>query len=253
MQFVQNISRRVRHFVAERLYMRFLGYAQRMPVLPLALPQTQQSWLVLAPHPDDEAIGCGGLILALVAAGHDVDVAFVSANDQASPGSEGAIRWQEALAASKIMGHRCLAMGLRDGAIDGQFIEFQTQLQQLTQEKIYRNVICPFPSDHHRDHRATALFLKKCLPLFPKDLRIYCYEIWSALWPNRVFDISTLGEAKRAAIQCYQSQLAAHPYDDAILGLNHYRGLALGVSLGEGYFECDGVQYARIAELPSRL
>ena len=56
-------------------------------------------------------------------------------------------------------------------------------------------------------------------------------------WPNCGVDITHVVDQKRAAIECYQSQLTM-PYVDATLGLNRYRGLKLGVDFAEALFVC---------------
>ena len=76
--------------------------------------------LVLAPHPDDEAIGCGGVIQAAVAAGSDIHIAYLTNGDHNEPAfivyekrltlrtgefvHMGEVRRLEAIAAMKLLG-----------------------------------------------------------------------------------------------------------------------------------------------------
>ena len=65
---------------------------------------------------------------------------------------------------------------------------------------------------------------------------VWCYELWSCLWPNIGVDISSVADIKREAINCYASQIAYVDYAEGALGLNRYRGLKLGVGHAEALF-----------------
>src|SRR3954471_13435221 len=80
------------------------------------LPNSRQSVLVLAPHPDDETFGCGGTIRMLTESGVDVDVAFMTRGEQGLTGAAGRteaaarqlaeVRTREAQAACGVLGVR---------------------------------------------------------------------------------------------------------------------------------------------------
>ena len=63
---------------------------------------------------------------------------------------------------------------------------------------------------------------------------VWCYEIWSCLWPNIGVDISSAADIKREAINCYASQVAYVDYAEGALGLNRYRGMKLGAGDAAG-------------------
>lgn len=227
-----------------------------MPITPCKLDDLPQGsrWLVLAPHADDESIGCGGLIYALGKAGHQVDVVVVTEEEQDPnlPSTKN-LRWQEFLAAAKIIGFKPYGFGIPDGKVTANERIFKTKLAEHLEHKKYDWIVCPFPSDHHCDHRATAEHLSVFLSEKNIDARLLCYEVWSTLWPNRVLDISSHMSHKLAAIRCYMSQLYSVPYDRGIEGLNAYRGMLAGFEYGEAYYETDTAGIAKLVDLQKKL
>jgi LmbE family N-acetylglucosaminyl deacetylase len=98
--------------------------------LPVADPRTivgEQSLLVLAPHPDDESLGCGGLIAEHHARGHDVHVMVLTDGTGSHPRSReypatrlASLRMEEARAAMVALGlpeDRIDFLGLPDGHV----------------------------------------------------------------------------------------------------------------------------------------
>jgi LmbE family N-acetylglucosaminyl deacetylase len=99
-----------------------------------------------------------------------------------------------------------------------------------------RQIFCPFVADHHRDHAATALAVASAVEQSDWRGEVWCYEVWSPLWPNIAVDISDVVELKRRAIETYASQVSGLHYPDGILGLNRYRALRVDVSYAEAFF-----------------
>jgi LmbE family N-acetylglucosaminyl deacetylase/glycosyltransferase involved in cell wall biosynthesis len=183
------------------------------------------SALVLAPHYDDEVLGCGGLILQLVRAGAAVRVLFLtdSAGGREAIADRAAYRTQRREEA----GRAAAALGLTgweglelpDGAL-GEHLEVTA------------------------DHRAAFAALHRVLtPLRgrPEEvlgpLRVLLYEVNHPGHPDLLIDVSQDVGALESAMSCYESQLERHPYWNATLGLRRFRTLSLGsdVALAEGY------------------
>jgi len=111
-----------------------------------------RSALVLAPHPDDETIGCGATIARKVA--HGTPVQVVVATDGDHPG-----RRDECAEACRRLGLDAGALhllGLPDGALAGHRVELDAALQEATARFRPDEVIAPFAVDAHPDHRALA-------------------------------------------------------------------------------------------------
>jgi LmbE family N-acetylglucosaminyl deacetylase len=66
----------------------FLGAAQRMPFRPLREALEDRPFIVLAPHPDDESLGCGGLIAEACRQGSRAKVVIVSDGAGSHPNSK---------------------------------------------------------------------------------------------------------------------------------------------------------------------
>jgi LmbE family N-acetylglucosaminyl deacetylase len=194
--------------------------------------------LVVAPHMDDEAIGCGGTICWHAASGDRVEVLFVTDGEKGVPGDlptdeARALRWAEAGQASYCLHtselHR---LGLQDGAVPQHDERLALAIAKRVKESDISRIYAPSAFDTHPDHVATRQAIG-----VGTDVELWEYEIWSPhTAPNEIIDITPFVTAKRAAIRSYKSQLA-NAFEDAILSLNHYRGILNGGGSGVMYAE----------------
>jgi LmbE family N-acetylglucosaminyl deacetylase len=196
--------------------------------------------LVVAPHCDDEAIAIGGSLALHRLVRSDVTTVFVTSE---RPAEDGIVRRQEeAEKAASLLGFRCRFLHVPDGSASLYEHRVSQSLADLMCATNSEVVFTPFPGDHHRDHQSTAASTARAIGEAAFKGQIWCYETWSSLWPNTGIDISAVVDEKRAAIECYQSQLGM-PYVDAVFGLNRYRGLRLGVEYAESFFVCDRARF----------
>jgi N-acetylglucosamine malate deacetylase 1 len=182
---------------------------------------------VMSPHPDDDAIGCGGAIIKHVLMGHDVRIIYLCSGDKGIKGVRAddskRIRKSEAQNAAIIMGislNNLYFLNFDDDSLINHVEKASNKVSDLF--KLFPPQIIYLPSflDNHSDHYATNDVLKKCNL---KNTLISAYEVWTPLIPNRIVDISENIAQKENAINAHHSQLKALPYDKAILGLNQYR------------------------------
>ena len=176
--------------------------------------------VVLAPHPDDESIWCGGLLLK-----YRPDVVVLT--DGRYGGEEGReaettrIRHEELAAAMRLAGvaNYC-ELGIEDCRLaEADFGE----IARRARLEDYDVIICPAPRDGHPDHACVWRLLE---PFVRDDREVYFYDGWSALAePTHYLDISDAIEAKRALVQTYSSQEAYVRYSERVAALNYYRGL----------------------------
>jgi len=213
--------------------------------------------LVLAPHADDEAIGCGGTLAKWVRRGIPVRVLFVTDGREGSRAlramADGnpaklagqraliATRRQEARAAMGVLGIRDYAfLEARDGAVearDGRLLELvRGHLRAFRPDLL----LVPFITDRHPDHRAVGALALEALEVLDQDaaerIKIGAYEVWEPIYANLLVDITVEAGVKRQAIAQYASQLQGTDYLRGILGLNQYRA-TLGGLEGDAYAE----------------
>lgn len=146
--------------------------------------------LVVAPHPDDESLGCGGAIALLHSMGCPVRVLVLSNGTLSHPRSRrypapvlAELREQETLQATKILGVQPEAikfLRLQDGSIPvASAAEFK-QTVKLVQEYLVsfapETIILPWRRDPHPDHRAAWQLMQAAVTdLLP---RLVEYPIW---------------------------------------------------------------------------
>ena len=192
--------------------------------------------LAVAAHPDDETIGCGGLLALLADAGAEVHVCFATDGEAtigaSSSATEVAVhRRHEAEAACAVLGTRPPRfLGLPDGALASCLDELRGELRVLVEELRPQALIAPWELDGHADHQAVHAAL-------PSDIEVWGYETWTPLPPTWVVDVSAVYERKERALACYET---AHQAFDvsAMLALNRYRSVhgLMGRGHAEAYF-----------------
>lgn len=198
----------------------------------------------LIPHPDDEVIGCGGLIALLSKIGARVDCVLVSDGSGAGALPEGTdlIRQKEFCDSMLILNPNADLhfWKMPDGNLAKSKI--LSQLKQFICDKKPQTLIVPWPSDCHPDHRAIAEATRMLTQSPMEGLKqILFYEVWTPLISNRILDITSVWEKKYAAIKCHKTALSCGQYDRAMEGLAAYRSLFLpsmakSSTYAEGYY-----------------
>jgi LmbE family N-acetylglucosaminyl deacetylase len=135
---------------------------------------SQRSTLVLAPHPDDETIGCGATIARKVAAGAPVRV--VVAADDNDPS-----RRAECVEACRRLGLPEAAvtfLGLPDGELDTHGGALDSGLRSILSAFVPDEVFTPYAIDAHPDHRALAAAVDRLRANELRDTNILGYPVW---------------------------------------------------------------------------
>jgi N-acetylglucosamine malate deacetylase 1 len=210
---------------------------------------SSQVALVLAPHPDDEVLGCGGTIKLITSTGGIVDVLFMTRGENGfAPNviptdddrrSLATRREAEARLACDRLGVRRVAfLNGMDGSL-GDFPNFSGPILAAINEGNYRSVFCPWPYDRHGDHRVTYRLFHRAIAGLKRTIDVWLYEIWSPLEPNFYVRIDAQFEAKMHAFAAHESQSAILPYAAAFSGLAHYRALSCPpATAAEAFFHC---------------
>ena len=216
-----------------------------LPLRPAADAITLGPTVVIAPHPDDESLGCGGLIALLRQAAIPVQVVLVSDGTMSHPNSRKfppaarrALREAELRQALLELGVEAppICLGLPDSAVpsEGQerFLEAVAQLQELFATSKPATVLCPWRRDPHPDHRATSELVRTAITGLPVPARLLEYVVWA--WeraapadlpqPGEVvgwrLNVGSVLDKKQRAIATHRSQLAPGVIDDDPTGFS---------------------------------
>ncbi|MBF0343382.1 MAG: PIG-L family deacetylase [Nitrospirae bacterium] len=211
--------------------------------------------LVLAPHPDDETLGVGGSLRALLEAGRRVSVVFLTSGDKAEPTHPLAsqhvyngntvphftqyalFREGEAQSALSILSAEMhLSTGLPHLFLrypDRELYDCQDDcLKRLKDiiapdgKPLFDAIYSPSPIELHPDHRAAAALALELQRLY--GVMVVFYEVTVPLRPNALVNITGTLNVKQKAIKAYESQLKTTDYYGFITSLNRLRALTLG-------------------------
>ena len=222
------------------------AWSRYVAVRPEPVPQARAA-LVIAPHPDDESIGCGGTVALMTAAGASVAVVYTTNGARGTADrSVATAEAARALAARRAEEARaaCALLGVRDVLFlegeDSQLhhrADLADRLRGLLERNRYDTVFMPWPYDGHVDHRSSFEFGRRALRRTTPPPAVWLYEVWSPLVPNAAVDVSPALDVKRRAIACHVSQLEAIDYVELGMALSRYRsGLRPGAAGVEAFF-----------------
>lgn len=213
--------------------------------------------LVVAPHPDDELLGCGGTLLRYRAEGHTIAwlvMTVVSSN----------AGWSD----EQIENRKIEIQKVRDGLnIDPEHVyelDFPTaeldcvpmsvlvsKISEVFKSFKPDEVMLPYPGDVHSDHRVTFKAASACTKWFryPSVKRVIAYETLSetdfgidprdvGFRPNVFVDVTTYMDRKIELMAIYVSEMGEYPFprsERAIRSLATVRGTQSGFRMAEGF------------------
>jgi LmbE family N-acetylglucosaminyl deacetylase len=215
------------------------------------------SILVIAAHPDDEVLGCGGFIANRVKSGADVVVAFMSdgvTSRQSNLGvQEIESRRNAAVSAAEVLGVSDVSFAdFPDNRLDASpLLEIIKKIEVVVERVAPQTVLTHFGGDLNIDHRiVNQAVLTACRPV-PKHCvkEILFFEVpssteWQvpiegeAFAPNWFEDISRTLELKTKALKSYEHELREWPHPRSIRAvehLAHWRGASCGVDAAEAF------------------
>jgi len=204
------------------------------PSIEAAVLAGREKIIVLAPHPDDETLGCGGL-LAQAFAGAGAHVVCMTDGSASHPGSTdwpparlAAERRRELEEALTILGGSAADLtwlGLPDSRLhEIKADAIVTILEDVITASGARHIFVPAQEDKHCDHKTTAQIAAILRDRHP-ELHFYSYPVWSR-WDDPQFEQCTKAHdavflatptattRKRAAIAAHRSQLGQVVQDD---------------------------------------
>jgi LmbE family N-acetylglucosaminyl deacetylase len=171
-----------------------------------------QRVLVVAPHPDDEAIGCAGTLLRHIQAGDEVRVAVVTdgrgSRALGLTSEEMAQRRRaEAETSVQTLGARLEWFGLPEG--EWQLEQLEAQLHTLIQAWLPHCIYAPSRIDFHPEHFKVAQGLARVLDQIHSVSTIRVYPVQVPLTPiltNLVAETATVKKETLAVLNAYRTQ-----------------------------------------------
>lgn len=214
---------------------------------------------MVAAHPDDEVLGCGGAIARHVNNGDQVNILVLADGVSSRYGTTGqltattSVREANAKSAAEILGVKNIFFQrLPDNRLDSiDFLEIVQKIEFYV-EKISPNIIYTHHfGDLNIDHRlAHQAVMTACRPQpnFPVS-SILCFEIPSSTeWqtpsscthfiPDVFIDITPYVKLKHQALQQYANEIRKFPHPrsfESIESLNIWRGSSVGVRSAEAF------------------
>lgn len=189
--------------------------------------------LVLAPHQDDETIGCGGILALHRAQGDPVRVLFLtdgSAGDPAGyyPADRYVeIRQEEARRAGAVLGVTDFEFWT---CPDGKLATVPDLGERLLAAvRAYRPDVLYSPSSRelHPDHWAAGVRVEALRRAGRLPTAVYAYEVWAPVEPTHLIDVTAVIAKKEAALAQYASQIRYNDYRPKMRGLAAYRTITL--------------------------
>lgn len=200
-------------------------------IVPSEAPFSRPA-VVIAPHPDDESFGCGGVIAEKRARGVPVRVVFATDGG----GSHGSLELKAkcdlvarrrrealaALAALEVPASAATFLDLPDGAAADVPEEARAaaiaRVCAAMDEVRAEEVFVTFRRDGHRDHEAAYAIARDAVGRCGRRVTVYEYPIWAERVAPRVLlrarGVRLAARAlaqKRAAVAAHASQLEILP------------------------------------------
>lgn len=211
--------------------------------------------LVVAPHPDDETLGCGGTLLRHRAEGDELHWLIVTAMRPEAGFSDKqiAVRDKEISRVADHFGFAAVhSLGFPATLLDSlRLADLVAAVSDVFETAKPETVYLPYQGDAHSDHRVT---FDACTPSTkwfrrPSVKRVYCYETLSEtefglardeapFRPTRFVDISGHIDRKIEALGLYESELGEFPFprsEEAVRALAAFRGSTAGCRAAEAF------------------
>lgn len=199
-------------------------------------------------HPDDPESGCGGTLVLLAKAGHEVTVIYLTTGERGIKGiglDESAnIRRQEGINACAILKAKPVFAGQIDGdtIVNNAWIK---KMQELISSEKPDIVFSHWPLDSHIDHQVSGLLVSQAWLRAKPKFALYFYEVCigeqsMTFHPTDYVDITEVQEQKKKAVYCHISQDPPDIYNCGHASMEDFRGRELGVKAAEAFIRMNG-------------
>lgn len=221
--------------------------------------------LIIASHPDDEVLGCGGTIAKLVEEGGKVFIVFLADGVNSRKAEEIVLknelieRRAAALKACSILGVTdVLFCDFPDNEMDNvTLLSITKKVEEIIEIFLPDTVFTHHVGDVNIDHQLThKAVITACRPQIGKSVKhIFSFETpssteWQppysapAFIPNCFIDISNTLTKKLLALEAYSFEMRAWPHSRSIKGVEHlvrWRGASIGTEAAEAFMICRSI------------
>ena len=215
-----------------------------------------ESILVVAAHPDDEVLGCGGTIARHVSEGDSVVVVFMTNGVSARGAKKGSLADLER---QKMSRFALQNLGIDDVYYESfpdnkmdtiPLIDIVRVIELYVLDSKPRVVYTHFSHDLNIDHRIThQAVMTACRPQKSSTVKeIYCFEVLSSTeWnsiseikfnPNKFVNITEYYDKKIKALSEYKQEMRVSPHSrsfECVDALTTYRGSIVGLKRAEAF------------------
>ncbi|MGM0635481.1 MAG: PIG-L deacetylase family protein [Bacteroidota bacterium] len=194
---------------------------------------------VIAPHQDDEVIGCGGLLSALKNQNKKIDLIFLT---------DGRPSTKEYQSMVNTRNKEALEVGGKLGA-DVYFIDVDNVSLDFKEEHFAKlknildinnsTIFMPWALDAPPKHRLCNAFINEFFKKvkLPNYKQLFNYQVHTSLVPNLYFDYTSIKDEKKYLIDIYKSQLEYQNYKHLSLSLDGWNSRLLGWSKQPKFIE----------------
>jgi N-acetylglucosamine malate deacetylase 1 len=211
-----------------------------------------KSVLVLAAHPDDEVLGCGGALQHYRQLGYSTFVVIITDGSSTQyPGNTKIAKKKdkECQAANALLDvKKVIRLSFPDMKLDTvPHVELNQALENVLEDVQPTIVFTHSPHDLNKDHR--VIFDSTWVVTRPGKTylqKVFTYEVLSSSewsWqqpfiPNSFLNIEPYLSKKQAALECYQTEIRPYPHSRSSEGVEYlarFRGLQAGYPLAEAF------------------
>lgn len=208
----------------------FLNRRPRVPYEQIDIKPGDRC-LCIAPHSDDESIGCGGLLLSYP---EQFEVVVLTDGSLGGVGTREEITERRRIELNNAMEYAGIKK-YSNLMVPDREMRYNLNILKKLKLSSYDYVFVPNKYETHVDHYCIYKKVREILR-WAYRTKVVQYEVWATQpRPTLYYDISLLAEKKRAFIEKYESQVKANNYSEKALALNCYRGLKAGKKYVEAY------------------
>lgn len=217
--------------------------------------KNEKKILIIAAHPDDEVLGCGGIIPKYVKLGYEVYIVFltdgVSSRNSKIKRLDIKNRESDTKKSCKLLGVKNFFLNnLPDNELDKVSLLTIIRIIENVLEKVKPDIIYThYENDLNIDHQITSKATFTATRFYKKKHKIFTYEVLSStnlnygklnstFEPNYFVDIKNSITLKIKALKSYKNEIRKFPHPRSEKGIRilaNYRGMQSNLEYAEAF------------------